>query len=71
MNTAAGLYSTSLYELRVALFDDEARKWNGSTSVAAPRNHGLAGEFDAVLGRDILQNGDLGLERSGTYSFVL
>ena len=66
-----GLYPTSLYDLRVAVFDDEAQKWNGPTSVAAPRIHDLAGEFDAVLGRDVLQNGDLSLERSGAYSFVL
>lgn len=71
MNTAAGLYTTSLYELRVAVFDDEAQKWSGLTSVAAPRIHGLDGEFDAVLGRDVLQGGDLSLERSGAYSFVL
>lgn len=71
MNTAAGLYPTSLYDLRVAVFDDEAQKWSGPTSVAAPRIHDLAGEFDAVLGRDVLQNGDLSLERSGAYQFVL
>ena len=71
MNTAAGLYTTSLYDLRVAAFDDEAQAWSGATSVAAPRIHDMDGEVDAILGRDVLQNGDLTLERSGDYSLVL
>ena len=71
MNTAAGRYTTSLYDLGVAVFDDETQGWSGVTSVAAPRIHDLDGEIDAVLGRDVLQNGDLNLERSGAYTFVL
>ncbi len=70
MNTAAGLYTTSLYELRVAVFDDGAQEWSGPKSIDAPSIHGIDGEFDAVLGRDVLQSGDLSLERSGAYSFV-
>lgn len=71
MQTAAGPYKTSLYDLRVAVLVDKTKEWSKPMSVESPCIHSLGGEFDAILGRDVLGNGDLKLERSGDYLFVL
>ena len=68
LRTAGGAIRTGLYDLRVAIMDDDGA-WGTATAIVSPHIASIGEAYQAAIGRDVLSIGDLTLERSGSYSF--